>query len=107
MMRERIARALALNMGYKRKWSAHGPHVHAYLFRHADAVLEAMREPDEGMMTAACNTPGMKACDSAMQLHQARGYGFDPAAFADGSPIVQAWRAAIDKARERPGEGGE
>ncbi len=60
------------------------------------AVLKAIREPDEAMMTAAAETPGMKAASSAMEIHQIRGYGFDPGAFTDGSPLEQAWRAAID-----------
>jgi hypothetical protein len=62
------------------------------------AVLQAIREPSEGMMSAAAETPGMKAASATMVLQQARGYPLDPAAFVDGSPLEQAWRASIDAA---------
>ena len=67
-------------------------------FRKARAAISAMREPSEAMIEAAAATPGMKAASSAMELHQARGYGFDEGAFHDGSPLHQAWRAMIDAA---------
>lgn len=118
-MRERIARALAVADGKDPDLPAWAvtrggrTYPEGLCWRDqygskADAVLDALREPDEAMLAAMMKTPGMKAADSAMQLHQARGYGFDPKAFEAGSPLQQAWRAAIDAARKPlPGVGGE
>lgn len=63
-------------------------------------VTEAMmpREPTDAMIEAAAATPGMKACNDAMVLHQCRGYGFGGKPFEDGSPLHQAWRAMFDTA---------
>jgi hypothetical protein len=62
-----------------------------------EAIL-ALREPTEAMIAAAAETPGMQAANSAMQLHQARGYGFAEGSFDGGSPLEQAWKAMIDVA---------
>jgi hypothetical protein len=61
-------------------------------------ALAALRQPTEAMIDAAAATPGMMACNSAMVLHQVRGYGFDADAFRDGSPLHQAWLAMFDAA---------
>lgn len=63
----------------------------------ADMVL-VPREPTQVMIDAAAATPGMKAANDTMTLHQARGYGFKAGAFDDGSPLHQAWRAMVDAA---------
>lgn len=61
-------------------------------------------EPSEAMLEAAAATPGMKACNDAMILHQARGYDFSAGSFADGSPLQQAWRAMVDAALKEQGQ---
>lgn len=68
------------------------------LLRQAERALRAMREPTDEMIEAAAATAGMKAVNSAMTLHQARGYGFAEGSFTAGSPLHQAWRAMIDAA---------
>ena len=70
-------------------------------------ALEAIREPTDAMIDAAASTPGMKACNDAMMLHQARGLGFNGDAFKGGSPLHQAWRAMIDAALASLPHGGE
>lgn len=67
------------------------------------AVLEAIRDPDEEMIDAMGDTPGMKAASNTMVLQQVRGCPLDPAAFVDGSPLEQAWRAGIDHITEGRG----
>jgi hypothetical protein len=68
--------------------------------RVARAAILALREPTEAMIAAAAETPGMKAANSAMELHQARGYGFAEGSFDGGSPLEQAWKAMIDVASD-------
>ena len=60
------------------------------------------REPTNAMIEAAAATSGMKACNDALGLYQARGYNLDQAAFRDGSPLHQAWRAMVDTAALAP-----
>lgn len=64
----------------------------------ARAVLQAIREPSEGMVAAAADTPGMKAVAAQVSMQAARGYPLPPESCADGSPLEQAWKAMIDAA---------
>lgn len=104
-MREKIARAFYEQRSRftiqpnRRTYDELDDVQRAQLLASADAVLDAIREPTESMVAAAAETPGMKAVSSAMELHQARGYGFEPGSFDDGSPLHQAWRAMIDAAK--------
>lgn len=67
--------------------------------RNAIAVLQAIREPDEAMIEAAANTPGMKAVNDMVMMQAARGYPLPPEAVVDGkSPLEQAWAAMLDAA---------
>ena len=95
-MVERIARAIFLVEHPGASWS--GGRARAIWFSRAYAALEAARDPTDVMIEAAAATPGMKAASAAMQLHQARGYGFAAGSFDDGSPLHQAWRAMINAA---------
>jgi hypothetical protein len=52
-------------------------------------------EATVGMLSAGSQTPGMKAIDGASQIHQLRGYPLNPAAFADGPALQQAYRAML------------
>jgi hypothetical protein len=103
-MIERVARAL-----FDREWELSVPPVRdevwldeeqrRYFRESAEAAICAMREPTDAMISAAAETPGMEAANSAMTLHQARGYGFKAGSFDAGSPLHQAWRAMIDAAQ--------
>lgn len=64
-------------------------------------------EPTAEMIEAAGNTPGMQAIDSASATHQLRGNPLPAAAFADGSPLHQAYRAMLAAAPSAPNQPGE
>lgn len=95
-----------LALGIDGKWHiAHAnPELSTALYTHwirptlTHTPAGVPREATAEMIEAGANTPGMKAASSAMQLHQARGYGFAEGAFDDGSPLAQAWRAMYDVA---------
>lgn len=83
MMREAVARALCDYHGDD--WSREGEPITAY-FDMAAAVLEAMRSPTPEMVEAGEAATEYSYVDIV---------------------VSNVYTAMIDKARERPGEGGE
>lgn len=81
------------------EWPRYREHAQAAIA----AVFDALETPSEGMVEAAAETPGMKVANDAMMLQQGRGYPIDPAAFADGSPLQQAWKAMLARFRKEAG----
>ncbi len=67
--------------------------------RLARAVIVAMREPTEAMLTASANLAVTKEVNSALVVAAEHGCGAIPSAsWPDHSPIHQWWRAMIDEA---------
>ena len=85
-MREKIARALAEEAGAP-PWEEMQSRWRACYLGNADAVLDAMREPDEGMLDA-----GTSALWPPLP-----GAGWLP-----GSKSVEVWQAMINAALEPP-----
>ena len=91
-MIERVARAVNCAMGFDADGWADALPI-------ATAAIAAMREPLPSMIDAASNTPGMKAVDALVLNHFARtGHDSLKASHGEGSPLHQAWCAAIDAA---------
>lgn len=70
--------------------------THSWLYKkRARSSIAAMREPTDGMIKAAAETDGMKAVDGMVMVAFIHGQKLP-----DGkpSPLLQAWRAAIDAA---------
>ena len=61
----------------------------------AKAAIEAMREPTDEMIKAAIETDGMKAVSGMITLAFVHGMKLPEGV---PSPLLQAWRAMIDKA---------
>jgi len=102
--RERLARAICVAAGDDperegpfSEWWLESPYaaMARAILAHIEAqgFVIAPMEPTEAMLCAAAETPGMKAASDAMAMYQIRGYDFSDDAFADGSPLAQAYRA--------------
>lgn len=61
-----------------------------------DAVLEALRNPDERMIEVMLGTPGMAAVDAQVRFQAIRGYPLPKESIKDGFPLHQGLRAAAD-----------
>lgn len=112
-MREQLARAAYLSIADARDfygngsipWDAEEPDdwARGEAFKAIDAILSTLMNPTPEMIEDGAETPGMKAIDACMGMHQARGYGFAEGAFDEGSPLLQAWQAMLRRAAK--GEG--
>jgi len=101
---ERAARALAIcdqPKIYDRGASGYSAESYAALYwpnyvGQARAVIEAIREPSEGMVAAAAATPGIREVDGLLKVANSMGQIISPAALTTGSPVEQAYQAMID-----------
>ena len=69
-----------------------------------DALLDALSEPSEEMIDAACETEGMKQVNAAITLAFVHGHRIT----SEPSPFVQGWQAALkaikdESPRSEPG----
>lgn len=62
------------------------------------SILEPLKHPDEGMVEAMGQTPGMKEVDEIIAFCAARNSAHILSYMARGedAPLIQAWKAAIE-----------
>jgi hypothetical protein len=94
---EEVARAIhrVVHPGYRLNELREGEQSEYY--KMATAAVAAMREPNEAMVKAAAETPGMKRVDSMLAIASIHGASGTVTTW-DNSPLAEANRATIDAA---------